>query len=64
MDFGDHFDGQHELQDVPVISEYGDVFEAFGRAVTSQRRCSYDRVGVKENTGFTSSIPISASRDG
>ena len=28
MDFGDHFDGQHELHDLLVISEYGDVFEA------------------------------------
>ena len=35
-------DGQHELQDLQVISEYGNVFEAFRRAVTSQRRRSYD----------------------
>ena len=35
-------DGQNELQDLQVISEYGNVFEAFQRVVTSQRRRSYD----------------------
>ena len=46
-------DAQHEMKDLPVIEEYGNVFEACGRVVTSQRRHSYDRVGLMDRTGFT-----------
>ena len=27
-------DGQHELQDLPVIAEYEDIFVTFGKATT------------------------------
>ena len=40
--YGDHFDGQDELRDLIVISEYGDVFVAFGTATTSHMRRSCD----------------------
>ena len=35
-------DSQLELKDFLVVSEYVYEFEAFGRAVTSQRRRLYD----------------------
>ena len=40
--FGDHFVDQDELRDLIVISEYGDVFVAFGMATTSHMRRSFD----------------------
>ena len=36
-------DRQYELQDHSDITKYVDVFEAFGRAITSKRSRSYDR---------------------
>ena len=56
--------GQHELHALSVIAEYEDVFVAFGMANTRHMRRSCDRGGARSSTSFTSSIPISASRDG
>lgn len=55
-------DGQHELQDLPVIAEYEDIFVTFGTVITWHMRNSCDLFGAN-NTSFTSFIPISTNRD-
>jgi len=45
-----------------VIADYKDVFVAFGMATTRHMRRSYDQVGTKNSTCFTSSTQISGSR--
>ena len=46
-----------------TISMVKNVIEVFGTTTTRHKRCLYNWVGTKDNTGFTSSIPISGSKD-
>ena len=55
-------DGQHVLQDLPVIAEYEDIFVTFGKATTRHMRYSCELFGAN-NTGFTSFLSSITSRD-
>ena len=55
-------DGQHELQDLPVIAEYEDIFVTFGTVTTRHMRCSCELFG-ENSTGFTSFLSSITSMD-
>ena len=55
-------DGQHELQDLPVIAEYEDIFVTFGTVTTRHMRRSCELFGANIN-GFTSFLSSITSRD-
>ena len=55
-------DGQHELQDLPVIVGYEDIIVTFGTATTRHMRRFCDLFGANI-TGFTSFLSSVTSRD-